>query len=79
MPFNGTGTGIENADDIFRVHVDGVQCFSATNFDYRNRNDIHIQAILYYVHRGGGIAPNWVSSRDTYIDVRNIVMRDLEV
>jgi hypothetical protein len=65
-------------DGIFRVWVDGTLRFGATNFDYRNNSNIRIQAIMWDIHRGGDLTPpSWVSSRDTFVDMANITVRDL--
>lgn len=65
---------VGQADGVFRVWLDGGQLFNAANWDYRNRSDVTIQAVLYDIHRGGDNSANWVSSRNTYIDVRNVVV-----
>lgn len=68
---------VGQADGIFRVWLDGALAFGATNFDYRNTDKVHIQAVLYDVHRGGGTTPpSWLSSRACQIDIRNIVVAD---
>ena len=65
-------------DGLFRVWIDGALRFGATNFDYRNSSNVHIQAVLWDIHRGGGLTPpSWVSSRTSYVDIANLVVTDL--
>jgi hypothetical protein len=65
-------------DGIYNVWFDDDLRFSASNWNYRNRSDVMIDAVLYDIHRGGGAgSPNWVSSRDTYVDVRNMVVTEV--
>jgi hypothetical protein len=68
---------VGQADGTYKVWFDNDLRFSASNWDYRNRSDVMIQAVLYDIHRGGDNGPNWVSSRDTYVDVRNIVVTEV--
>ena len=68
---------VGQADGIYNVWLDGDLRFSASNWDYRDRSDVMIQAVLYDIHRGGEPSRNWVSSRDTYIDVRNVVVTEV--
>jgi hypothetical protein len=70
---------IGQQDGIFRVWIDGTLRYGATNFDWRSSPDVNIQAILWDIHRGGGLTPvSWISSRDTYIDMANVIVRDLQ-
>ena len=63
---------------VFKVWIDDSLRYSATDWQYRTNSDVKIQAVLYDIHRGGGTTPpSWVSSRDTHIDVRNMVVREL--
>ena len=68
---------VGQADGIYNVWLDGDLRFSASNWDYRNRSDVMIQAVLYDIHRGGDTGHDWVSSRDTYVDVRNVVVTEV--
>ena len=66
------------ADGVFKVWVDDDLRFSATNWIYRDRSDVMIEAVLYDIHRGGGTTPpSWVSSRETHIDIRNMTVTEL--
>lgn len=69
---------VGRADGVFKVRIDNQLVFSASNWDYRNSSDIKIQAILWDVHRGGGLAKNWVSPKRSHIDVRNVTLTDLK-
>lgn len=64
-------------DGVFRVWFNGRPVFSASDWDYRAREDVRIQAILWDIHRGGGVSPGWISTRDCHIDIRNVVVKDL--
>lgn len=62
---------------VFNVWLDGDLAYGAKDFDYRSSPNVHIQAVLYDVHRGGGTTPpSWVSSRDCYVDIKNVVVAD---
>jgi hypothetical protein len=61
---------------IFRTWIDGVLKFEATNWNYRSDSSVTIQAVLWDVHRGGGL-PDWASPQDCWIDVRNVTVREL--
>ncbi len=61
---------------VFRVWIDGVLKFEATNWSFRTTNSVRIQAILWDIHRGGGL-PQWGSPLNGHIDIRNVVVRDL--
>ncbi len=69
---------VGSSDGVFKVHVDNKLVFSASNWNYRNTKDIRIQAILWDVHRGGGLTKNWVSPKRSYIDERNVTLRNLK-
>ncbi len=66
-------------DGVFKVWIDGALGYSATNFDWRSKENIRIQAIMWDIHRGGGTTPpSWVSSRDTYVDIADVVVREVQ-
>lgn len=65
-------------DGEFKISMDDQLMFSATDWDYRMRDDIKIQAILWNVFRGGSDTPGWMSQQEDYIDIRNVAVRDLE-
>jgi hypothetical protein len=67
---------VGSRDGVFKVWVDGRQTFGASDWVYRTNPDVKINAVLYDIHRGGGTTPpSWVSSRDSYIDLRNMMVR----
>jgi hypothetical protein len=69
--------GVQNGE--FRAWIDGTLRYGATDWDWRNDPNISIQAILWDIHRGGGLTPtSWISSRDTFIDMANVTVRDLQ-
>lgn len=59
---------------LFRVWVDDHLLFSADDWEFRIHSDVKINAVLYDVHRGGREDENWISKRDSYIDIRNMVV-----
>jgi hypothetical protein len=67
---------IGRADGVYRVWIDDILRFSASDWDYRNRADVKIQAVLYDIHRGGNNSPGWVSSRESSIDLRHITVTE---
>jgi hypothetical protein len=66
--------GMQNG--VLKIWVDDSLRFSASNFDYRDSEDIKIQAVLWDVHRGGTPQDGWVSSHDSYIDIANFSVRE---
>lgn len=69
---------VGKSDGVFKVWIDDRLRFSATDWQYRASPDVEIQAVLYDIHRGGGtVPPSWVSSRNSYIDIRNMVVNEL--
>jgi hypothetical protein len=67
---------VGKADGVFRVWIDGAVKYEATDWDYRNSGDVHIQAVLWDIHRGGGL-PTWGSPQDCFIDIRDVTVTDL--
>jgi hypothetical protein len=66
------------SDGVYKVWIDDSLRYSATDWEYRSSADVQIEAVLYDIHRGGGTTPpSWVSTRDTHIDVRNMVVTGL--
>ncbi|MGK2865214.1 MAG: polysaccharide lyase [Mycobacterium sp.] len=65
---------VGRADGVYRVWIDDALGFSASNWDYRSRPDVRIQAVLYDIHRGGNTSPGWLSSRESHIDVQNMTV-----
>jgi hypothetical protein len=65
-------------DGVFKVWWDDVLVINHSNYDYRNNSNVHIQAVLYDVHRGGGTTPvSWVSSTTDTLDIRNVTVTDM--
>ncbi|OYN76949.1 hypothetical protein CG716_20825 [Mycolicibacterium sphagni] len=65
-------------DGVFQVWIDGAMRFGASDFDYRDSPDVHIQAVLWDIHRGGECCqPSWLSSRESSIDIANMSVTDL--
>ena len=63
---------VGRADGIYRVWIDDVLRFEASDWEYRSTADVKIQAVLYDVHRGGNNSPGWVSSRDGFVEIRDM-------
>lgn len=67
---------VGSRNGVYRVWVDDKLQYSAADWEFRTRSDVKINAVLYDIHRGGGTTPpSWVSSRNTHIDIRNMVVR----
>jgi hypothetical protein len=68
---------VGSSNGIFRLWIDGVLKLDRSDWIYRTQSDLHIQGLLWDVHRGGGL-PDWGSPIACQIDHRNVVVTDLE-
>jgi hypothetical protein len=68
---------IGKQDGLFEQWQNDVLVFRMTNVDYRMDANVHLQCVLYDIHRGGDLSGFWTSPRSSYIDVKDITVRDL--
>lgn len=61
------------ADGIYQLWIDDELVVNATNYDFRgSKANVLWDAVLWDTHRGGGATSNWLSSRNDYLDLRNV-------
>ncbi len=53
--------------------VNGSQVLSSTDFVYRTRGDLHIDAIAWSLFRGGNTM-DWAAPRTNYVDIDNVIV-----
>lgn len=68
---------VGQANGVLKIWWDGALVVNHSNYRYRSTTGVNIQAILWDVHRGGGLSGSWTSKRDGYIDVRNVTVTEV--